>query len=112
MLVLTCGASSVASARALPVCVWRLAAEAGWDGAPSVAWHPVDVRTDDRGRPVGVGLGAPTTSFEILGTIAGGLARFERGWRVRLGDGEATIVREPSGHWYTDEAHLTGPPAG
>ena len=34
-----------------------------------------------------------------MGTVAGGLARFERGWRVRLGDAlEATLVREPSGH--------------
>ena len=35
--------------------------------------------------------------------VAGGLSRFDRGWRVRMGDAEATLVREPSGHWYLDE---------
>jgi hypothetical protein len=106
VLVLTCGAATAAAGRALPVCVQRLAAEAGWAPLPPPAWHPADVRTDQRGRPVGVTAGPSTLVFEILGAIVGGLQRFERGWRVRLGSGEATLVREPSGHWYTDEAHL------
>lgn len=108
VLVLTCGAATAASGRALPVCAQRLAAEAGWQAAPLV-WHPLEVRTDDRGRPLSLAAGRPDRPVEILGSIARGLSRFERGWRVRLGPGEATIVREPSGHWYTDEAHLATP---
>jgi hypothetical protein len=42
--------------------------------------------------------------LEILGSLAGGLAKRERGWRVRVDSGvEATLVREPGGAWYADE---------
>jgi predicted regulator of Ras-like GTPase activity (Roadblock/LC7/MglB family) len=107
-LVLTCGAATASLGRAVPVCVKRLAAEAGWDGPMALLWHPVDVRTDERGRPVAMTTAKTAATVEILGSVAGGLARFERGWRVRLGGGEATIVREPSGHWYVDEPLLAG----
>ncbi len=105
VLVLTCGALTASAGRAFPVCVQRLGVEAGWDPAPPPVWHPVEVGTDERGRPLGVST-EEGPSLEILGTIAGGLARFERGWRVRLSGGEATLIREPSGHWYIDEPHL------
>ena len=40
----------------------------------------------------------------MLGRLAP-LGPRERGWRVRLENGaEVTLVREPGGHWYADEA--------
>ncbi len=105
-VVLSCGAATVGSCRAMAICVTRLAAEAGWEAPPAPRWHPVDVLADDRGRPVALGTAPYDAPVEILGVIARGLARFERGWRVRLRGGEATIVREPSGHFYIDDAHL------
>ena len=106
VVVLSCGATTASLGRALPLCVHRLATEAGWKGHPAPAWLALDVRTDERGRPVAVidtVAGGEAQGFEIVGTVARGLARFERGWRVRFSGGEATLVREPSGHWYVDE---------
>jgi hypothetical protein len=93
--------------------VQRLAAEAGWRAPPAPAWHPLDVRTDARGRPLGIADGQGSEELEILGTVARGLARYERGWRVRFSSGEATLVREPTGYWYVDErlnARASSPP--
>lgn len=43
-------------------------------------------------------------AVEILGAVASGMARRELGWRVRFAGGiEATLVREPGGHWYVDD---------
>jgi hypothetical protein len=106
-LVLSCGASTAASGRALPVCLHRLSEEACWDAPRPLAWHPVQIQTDPRGRPVATTTGDHPVPLEIMGTVAGGLSRFERGWRVRLGEGEATLIREPSGHYYMDEPLLT-----
>lgn len=103
VLVLACGATDAASGRAIPLCVQRLAAEAGWKPPPAPGWHPLDVRTDGRGRPLGIGDAQEGEELEILGTVARGLARFERGWRVRFSGGEATLVRESTGYWYVDE---------
>jgi len=103
VLVLACGATSATSGRAIPLCVQRLAAEAGWKAPQAPAWHPLEVRTDGRGRPLGIGDAQEGEELEILGTVARGLARFERGWRVRFSGGEATLVREPTGYWYVDE---------
>lgn len=108
VVCLSCGAHSAEGGRALPMCVRRLAAEAGWPQAATAPWHPVEVTADERGRPTGFRAHAEASRFEILGTVAGGLARFERGWRVRSGSLEATLVREATGHWYAD-GPLTDP---
>ncbi len=105
ILVLSCAATRVATARALALTVSRLAQEAGWGAPATLSWYPLEIDIDERGRPIRAlgGREAPLLAVEILGTVVGGLARFERGWRVRLGGREATIVREPSGHWYIDD---------
>jgi hypothetical protein len=90
------------------MCLRRLAAEAGWP-PPPLHWHPLDVLIDERERPIAIhSLKGPV---EILGSVVSGLGHCERGWRIRCGDEEATVVREASGHWYTDEALLTVPSA-
>lgn len=113
VMVMACGATDATSGRAIPLCVQRLAAEAGWKAPPAPAWHPLEVRTDPRGRPLGIAHAEGTEELEILGTVARGLARYERGWRVRFSGGEATLVREPTGYWYVDErlnARASSPP--
>jgi predicted regulator of Ras-like GTPase activity (Roadblock/LC7/MglB family) len=106
IVALSCGAHSAPYGRALPMCLQRLAAEAGWPSAP-LQWHPLDVLIDERARPVAIH--SVQGPIEILGTVVSGLGRCERGWRIRCRDEEATVVREASGHWYTDEALLTVP---
>ena len=91
--------------RAVAACILALGEEAGWtsSGPP---WFPVQVIADERRRPSSLrpAEGAPPRPIEVLGTLAGGLARRERGWRVRFDTGvEATLVREPGGVWYSDE---------
>jgi hypothetical protein len=92
--------------RAVAACAHALANEAGWSWRPA-PWFAVQVTADERRRPCSLRPAGPDTRprpVEILGTIAGGLARRERGWRVRLDTGvEATLVREPGGVWYSDE---------
>jgi hypothetical protein len=98
-----------------------LADEAGWKlPLDKRAWYPVLVETDGRGRPVSVrsetpvGVASapiepaagPTAAepAEVLGLLTG-LAVRERGFRVRTASGgELTLVREPGGRWYADEA--------
>ena len=114
VLVLACGATIATLGRAIPLCVQSLAAEAGWEPPPAPGWHALVVRTDGRGRPLGIGEASDGEDLEILGTVARGLARFERGWRVRFSSGEATLVREPTGYWYVDErlrGRASSPPA-
>jgi hypothetical protein len=109
ILALSCGAHAATLGRALPVCVRRLSEEAGWPSPGPLSWHPVEVLSDERGRPRAVESPPDSLGLEILGSVVGGLARCERGWRVRWGRGDATLVREASGHWYADE--LLPPPA-
>lgn len=106
VLVLSCGAHAAPARRALQVCVRRLAEEAGWPTPQPLPWHPVHVVADERGRPTAIQAGPNAFRLEILGSMVGGLARCERGWRIRCGRGEATLVREASGHWYVDEPLL------
>jgi hypothetical protein len=64
----------------------------------------VSVFCDERDRPAALEIGDRARSVEVLGTVVG-LASRERGWRVRLDTGvEVTLVREPGGFWYADEA--------
>lgn len=89
--------------RAVASCAYALGHEAGWtwQGEP---WFPVDVAADARRRPESLRTPAGLRPIEILGALAGGLGRRERGWRVRFDTGtEATLVRERGGVWYSDE---------
>jgi hypothetical protein len=92
--------------RAVAACAHALGDEAGWSWS-GVPWFPVKVTADERRRPCSLrpaGPGARARPIEILGAIAGGMGRRERGWRVRFDTGvEATLVREPGGVWYSDE---------
>jgi hypothetical protein len=99
------------STRALRACMRALAGEAGWKlPLDKRAWYPVLVETDGRGRPIAVrgetsGAAEPSTeAAEVLGVLTG-LSVRERGFRVRMASGgELTLVREPGGRWYADEA--------
>jgi hypothetical protein len=103
VLQLTRAAGFAEWRRALSACAHSLAREAGWPAWPN-AWFPVQVETDARRRPLAVSAGAQAGKVEILGALAGGFSSRERGWRVRFPSGvEATLVREPGGHWYSDE---------
>jgi len=90
------------SSRAFATCERELSVEAGWathKNAPK--WFPVEVEIDERGRPVSVGV--PPLGAVVLGAVMG-LARNERGFRVRTATGsEMTVIREPGDTWYADE---------
>jgi len=92
--------------RAVAACAYALGHEAGWSWS-GVPWFPVQITADERRRPRSLSPatpGARPRPIEILGAMAAGLARSERGWRVRFDTGvEATLVREPGGLWYSDE---------
>ena len=65
-------------------------------------WYPARFMIDTRGRPAAWLGDLETERLEIVGTIMG-LARGERGYRLRLGGGaEVTAIREVSRVWYTD----------
>ena len=90
--------------RAVASCAYALGHEAGWTWQRHEPWFPVDVAADARRRPASLRTPAGLRPIEVLGALAGGLGRRERGWRVRFDTGiEATLVREPGGIWYSDE---------
>jgi predicted regulator of Ras-like GTPase activity (Roadblock/LC7/MglB family) len=105
-LVLLLGrrAGFTAAARAFAVCERSLAVEAGWRIlVRSPTWFAANVAEGRTGRPMRLREGGHELGVEVLGRLAG-LAPRERGWRVRLEQGaELTLVREPGGHWYSDE---------
>jgi len=74
-------------------------------------WTRVDVRTavDDRRRPEAVWYGGSWSEVAILGRYrSADLAHGELGFRARLAGGaELTLVREPLGYWYADDAPST-----
>jgi predicted regulator of Ras-like GTPase activity (Roadblock/LC7/MglB family) len=97
------------TARAFSACAYELAAEAGWKLLPEfTSWFPVTVECDARRRPARIVYGGLAEPVEVLGSLAArtsGLARRERGFRIRLASGpEITVVREPNGHWYVEES--------
>jgi hypothetical protein len=105
VVVLTRAAGFSGWRRAVSACVEALGQEAGWTSSGR-SWFPVQVIADQRRRPSSLrpAPGARPRPIEVLGAVAGGLARRERGWRVRFDTGvEATLVREPGGVWYSDE---------
>jgi len=103
VIVLSPGAGLASWRRALPACARRLAEEAGWPQPDWGSWHPVVVECDERHRPASLYVGNVASRVEILGSLATGFAPQERGWRVRCGREEVTLVREPGGFWYSDE---------
>jgi len=106
VVVFSRGAGIVGWRRAIAACARSLSDEAGWrPGAiPGTPWFPVDVEADERRRPASLRVAGRLKHLEVLGRLAGGLGRRERGWRVRSESGvEATLVREPGGVWYADE---------
>jgi hypothetical protein len=99
--------------RPVSACCLALAEEAAWSlsGAGIPSWHPARVATDAQRRPVAIGEPPRVRALELVGAIASGMGAQERGWRVRFEDGlEATLVREPGGKWYVDEAGALQPP--
>jgi hypothetical protein len=119
VLVLVRAAGLFGWDRAVGTCARALGEEAGrhWGSLSGPSWFSVEVVSDARLRPRAIRLANELRPLEILGTLvrpagpaAGGalpldLAHRERGWRVRLETGvEATLVREPGGVWYADEA--------
>jgi len=102
VIVLSSAAGLPAWRRALPACARRLAEEAGWPEPHWASWYPADVACDARHRPASVRAHGLARPVEILGALAGGLSREERGWRVRCGREEVTLVREAGGFWYSD----------
>jgi hypothetical protein len=95
-------AGFTASARAYAACERALSREAGWSHVEDgPAWFPVDVEIDRRGRPTR--LGARAMTVDVFGSVMG-LARSERGFRVRTSSGtELTVIREAGNTWYADE---------
>ena len=114
VVVLARGALAISS-RALAKVERDVCEEAGWPAPAQTppVWHSVEVETSARGRrPLRLRTGSEWQRVDVLGTVVG--LRRERGYRVRLRSGaELTLVREPFGHWYTDEpaCHLDGRPA-
>lgn len=104
-------AGFAASTRAFAACERELSLEAGWSAPKVPRWFPIDVEIDRRGRPTRVG--SPPVIVDVFGSVMG-LARNERGFRVRTATGgDLTVVREPGNTWYADE-DLTAlePPKG
>jgi hypothetical protein len=135
VIVLSAAAGLPSWRRGLPLCAAKLAEEAGWSAVGTsprrgkgpadprdIRWYPVDVVCDPPRRPSSVSVEQRTFPIEILGSIVEvqgvtatrgrGRALHEnvRGWRVRVGNEEATLVREPGGLWYADQP-LRGPPS-
>jgi hypothetical protein len=110
VVVLARAAGFVEWRRAVAACGRALGAEAGWRwaGLELPVWVPVEVAADERKRPSALRVAGRLRPLEVLGALAGGgLARRERGWRVRFESGiEATLVRERGGAWYADEPVL------
>jgi hypothetical protein len=100
--------------RAFDHCASELAREAGWpthgtQPTLKTTWIAIDVETRAHRptRPAAIRRGPLVDAVEVIGLVSHGLGRGERGWRVRNGAGvEATLVREPGGYWYADEAAL------
>ncbi len=107
VLLLKPRAAFTISSRAISACAHALAVEAGFtqverrDGGKARVWFPVSVEIDGRGRPVTIN---QQSTVEVLGVVMG-LSVRERGFRVRTAGGnEVTLIREPKGRWYADEA--------
>lgn len=107
MLILASPAAFSISHRALNAATRALSKEAGFDlpvGGPK--WFPVDVYAEGGKlqRPRRARGASHWFDVQVLGSVMG-LGRRERGYRVRLDNGnELTFVREPLGRWWADDA--------
>jgi hypothetical protein len=99
--------------RAFEQAIGDLHKEAGWPAPPEVKrWWPIDVDTDDEGRPTTLRLKSRTITLDVIGRIMLGLRRGETGYRVSIRQhqlpgeqprrDEVTIVRGMDGRWYSD----------
>jgi hypothetical protein len=99
-------ASFAVSARAMTELDIGLAREAGWPRANAkLDWYGVQVQTarDDQFRPQDVLVDGVWKPIEVMGALVG-LARAERGFRVRFSSGhELMLLRERFGRWFADE---------
>jgi hypothetical protein len=102
-----CGVSHRAMGEAVrDLCREAALAVPGWiDSGPH--WVSLQIRPSpgDPRRPDAVWIGGSWTRIEILGRFADHqLLPGEVAYRARLGSGaELTLLREPLGHWYSDE---------
>jgi hypothetical protein len=111
VIVLAQAAGLMGWRRAVGICIRALSEEAGWSGVAveEPTWFPIEVESDERGRPRCVRIAGRAQRVDVLGTLgSGGSGEVHRehgwGWRVRFDSGvEATVVREASGAWYADE---------
>jgi hypothetical protein len=93
------------SPRAVQACSRALCREAGFDESDQgPIWFAVEVTAQNAGasRPHKVRAEGDWHEVEVLGALVG-LADRERGYRVRLANGnEVTLLREPLGRWWSD----------
>lgn len=106
LVVVMCRAAGYGiSERAYAQVEFDLRAEGGWTPPKGVErWVHARVESVelDRRRPLRVQLEGKWHDVQVIGSVVG-LARGERGYRVRLATGaEFTLVRERLGRWYTD----------
>lgn len=104
VLVLSRRAGFTQATRAFAVCERALVSEAGWRLPRRIpAWFALDVQSTRAGRPARITYGARHQTVEVLGRLAA-RGSGDVGWRVRLENGaEATLIREPGQHWYSEE---------
>jgi hypothetical protein len=106
VLILHRRAGFAASERALQEAHVRLCIEAGFPPPPrALRWFGVDVEPEpkDRSRPARLRVASHWQPVEVMGSVVG-LARREKGFRVRLPNGaEMLLVRERLGQWFADE---------
>ncbi len=97
------------SPRALSLAVDRLCGEAGFAAPPRGAgsWRSIEVEetASPSHRPMAVSIDGVRHDLLVLGRLAGeGVTRQEKGYRVRLGNGqEGNLVREALGRWYLED---------
>lgn len=93
------------SERALSQAEYDIRVEGGWQPSKGVdRWMlaTVEARRAERWRPKRLLIKGGWHQLEVIGAVVG-LARGERGYRVRTQDGaEMTLVREPIGRWFAD----------
>ena len=94
-------AAFIPNTRVIDVCIHSLSREAGFESDSKPGWHPVEV-TVHGSKPRRARGAGDWLDIEVLGAVVG-LAHRERGFRVRLQNGnEVTLLCEPLGRWWSD----------
>lgn len=108
VMVLERMAAFSVSERALKQAAFDFRTEAGWEPpAGTERWIHMQVRPSarDQKRPEFVLLSGTWHEIQVIGGVVG-LAKGERGYRVRTSAGEEiTLVRERGGNWYSDSTN-------